>query len=164
MSSFQLSSPFQTTVNWDTCEQLIDPIALLRCATQPLAGKMYTLFPKKAVYLIYLVVFEIGSLICALAPSSYALIIGRAVAGMGASGIFAGGFTVLTTIIPLHKRAVWTGAMGSVFAISSIIGPILGGAFAQDVTWRWCFYINVSPNLPFTLQPFRWMRSSFCER
>jgi MFS family permease len=112
-----------------------------------LAGKTYTLFPKKSTYLLYVLLFEVGSLVCALAPTSKALIVGRAIAGLGASGIFAGGFTILTTIIPLHKRAVWTGAMGSVFAISSIIGPVLGGALSQNVTWRWCFYINVGRGL-----------------
>ncbi|KAI4596090.1 hypothetical protein KJ359_006384 [Pestalotiopsis sp. 9143b] len=96
------------------------------CATQPLAGKAYTLFPKKLSYLLYVFLFEVGSLVCALAPSSRALIAGRAVAGFGASGIFAGGFTILTTIVPLHKRAVWTGTVGSTFAIASI-----------------CFYINL---------------------
>jgi len=113
------------------------------CATQPLAGKVYTLFPKKLVYLLYVAFFEVGSLLCALAPSSRALIAGRTIAGFGASGIFAGGFTILTTIIPLHKRAIWTGIMGSTFSIASIVGPVLAGALTQHVTWRWCFYINV---------------------
>ncbi|KAI0874256.1 major facilitator superfamily domain-containing protein [Hypoxylon argillaceum] len=112
-------------------------------ASQPLAGKTYTLFSKKLTYLVYLFVFEIGSLVYALAPTSKALIIGRAVAGLGASGVFAGGFTVLTTIIPLHKRAIWTGTFSSIFALASIIGPILGGALTQNVSWRWCFYINL---------------------
>ncbi|KAF7905078.1 uncharacterized protein EAF01_005599 [Botrytis porri] len=112
-------------------------------ATQPLAGKMYTLFPKKMVFLSYIFFFELGSLVCALAPTSHALIGGRVIAGLGASGILAGSFTILTTIIPLHKRAVWTGIMGSTFSIASIVGPVLGGALTQDATWRWCFYINL---------------------
>jgi MFS family permease len=69
---------------------------------------------------------------------------GRAVTGLGASGVFTGGFTLLTTIISLHKRAIWNGTIGSTFAIVSIVGPVLGGVLTQHVTWRWCFYINVS--------------------
>lgn len=108
-----------------------------------MAGKTYTIFPKKIVYVLYFGVFELGSLVCALAPSSNALIAGRAVAGFGASGVFAGGLIILTTIIPLHKRAIWTGTYSSTFAIASIIGPVLGGALAQHLSWRWCFYLNL---------------------
>ncbi|KAI1761976.1 MFS general substrate transporter [Hypoxylon sp. FL1150] len=116
---------------------------LALCTSQPLTGKTFVLFSKKLMYLAYVAIFEIGSLVCALAPSSRAFIVGRAIAGLGASGIFAGGFVILTTIIPLHKRAIWTGILSSTFAIASIVGPPLGGAFAQKVTWRWCFYINL---------------------
>lgn len=95
------------------------------------------------MYLAYLAIFKIASLICALAPSSAVLIIGRAIAGLGASGMFAGGFVVLTTIIPIHKRAIWTSTTSSTFALASIVGPVLGGALTGNVTWRWCFYINL---------------------
>jgi MFS family permease len=114
-----------------------------RCASQPLSGKMYVLFSKRLTYLTYLAVFEIGSLVCALAPSSNALIVGRAIAGLGASGLFAGAFAVYTVIIPLHKRAIYNGTMASMFSVASIVGPVLGGALTQHVSWRWCFWINV---------------------
>ncbi|KAK8098759.1 MFS general substrate transporter [Apiospora kogelbergensis] len=116
---------------------------LALCSTQPLAGKTYILWSKKYCYLLWLGVFEVGSLVCALAPTSTALIVGRAVAGLGASGVFAGGFALLTTIIPLHKRAIYTGTMSSVFSIANIVGPPMGGAFTQNITWRWCFYVNL---------------------
>ncbi|KAJ5921345.1 MFS general substrate transporter [Penicillium verhagenii] len=113
------------------------------CTTQPLAGKAYTLFPKKIVYLSSLALFEVGSLVGALAPSSPCLIAGRAIAGFGASGIFAGGLVILTTVIPIYKRAVWIGTLNSTFAVAAIVGPVVGGALTQHVTWRWCFWINL---------------------
>jgi MFS family permease len=114
-----------------------------RCASQPLAGKIFTLFSKKLTFLSYLFVFELGNLVCALAPSSQALIVGRAVTGLGASGIFVGGIVVLATIIPLHKRAIWQGTLVTTFSIASVVGPVIGGALTQDISWRWCFWINL---------------------
>lgn len=87
-------------------------------------------FPKKTIYLIYVGVFELGSLVCALAPTSKALIVGRAVSGLGASGIFAGSLIVVATVAPLHKRPLLTGMTNGSFGASQVIGPLIGGAFA----------------------------------
>ncbi|KAF2820881.1 MFS general substrate transporter [Ophiobolus disseminans] len=113
------------------------------CASQPLAGKIFTMFSKKFTFMSYLLIFEIGNLVCALAPTSRALIVGRAVTGLGASGIFVGGIVVLATIVPLHKRAIWQGTLITTFSIASVVGPVIGGALTQDVSWRWCFYIQL---------------------
>ncbi|PWN46922.1 MFS general substrate transporter [Violaceomyces palustris] len=109
-------------------------------------GRLYEMNPVKAVYSISMIVFAVGSAICGAAPSSAALIVGRAIAGAGSAGILSGTIQIMLHLVPLHKRPLWTGAFGATFGVSSILGPVLGGAFTQKVSWRWCFYIN----LPFT--------------
>lgn len=90
-----------------------------------------------------ILVFEIGSAICGAAPNSTAFIIGRAIAGLGSCGIFSGTIVIMTDAVPLQKRPMMTGFMGSLFGISSVVAPLMGGAFTDRVTWRWCFYINL---------------------
>jgi hypothetical protein len=70
------------------------------------------------------------------------LIIGRAVAGAGASAIFSGGMTIVGFTVPLRKRPLYIATLSSMFGVSSIIGPLLGGAFTDRLTWRWCFWVR----------------------
>ncbi|KAL7787153.1 putative efflux pump antibiotic resistance protein [Trichoderma ceciliae] len=106
-------------------------------------GKMYQYFPLKISFLGAMAVFEIGSLICGVAPSSAPLIIGRTIAGIGAAGVSSGAYTICAYISEPKKRAAHTGILGAVFGIGSILGPLLGGVFSTESTWRWCFYINL---------------------
>jgi MFS family permease len=70
------------------------------------------------------------------------LIFGRAIAGTGAAGLFSGGMTIIGYSVPLRKRAMYIAALSSMFGISSIVGPILGGVFTDKLTWRWCFWVR----------------------
>ncbi|PGH14853.1 hypothetical protein AJ80_05779 [Polytolypa hystricis UAMH7299] len=116
---------------------------LATCAFVLLFGKLYTFFPVKWVFLIAIAVFEIGSAVCGAAPNSEALIVGRAVAGMGGAGIFSGALVIIAYSIPLARRPIYNGLFGSMYGIASVAGPLMGGAFTDHVSWRWCFYINL---------------------
>ncbi|OHW97706.1 MFS aflatoxin efflux [Colletotrichum incanum] len=114
-----------------------------QCASQLLFGKIYSFFSIKGTFLTSLFLFEIGSAICGAAPSSIAFIIGRAVSGFGAAGILSGIIVIIVHAIPLHKRPLYQGMFGTIFGVSSVTGPLLGGAFTSKVSWRWCFFINL---------------------
>jgi EmrB/QacA subfamily drug resistance transporter len=106
-------------------------------------AQFLTLAPTKWLFLGAIFIFELGSLVCGVANSVNVLIFGRAFAGVGASGIFISVLSIIAEVTRLEQRPVLFGAFGAVFAFSSVVGPLLGGAFADYVTWRWAFYINL---------------------
>lgn len=116
---------------------------LCTCAFQFGFAKLYKLFSIKTIFLISIVIYLIGSLLCATAASSIMFIVGRAVTGLGFSGEMAGCFAVLVHILPLNKRPVFAGLMACVESLAIISAPIVGGALTQSLGWRWCFWYAI---------------------
>ncbi|USP77299.1 efflux pump protein [Curvularia clavata] len=110
---------------------------------QPLSGKLYTLFPTKLVFLSFVFVFEVGSLICGIAPSSAVFIVGRAIAGLGVSGIFNGALTIVVASVEKSKSPMYTGILFGVSQMGMVAGPLIGGGLTENAIWRWCFYLNL---------------------
>ncbi|KAG0228265.1 major facilitator superfamily domain-containing protein [Mortierella sp. GBAus27b] len=112
-------------------------------AFQPLYGKFSDIFGRKAMMLFATLTFMAGSAGAGAASSMTMLIVFRAIQGLGASGLLSIVLIVISDIFPLEERPKYQSIIWSVFGISSVVGPLLGGVFVQEVTWRWCFYINL---------------------
>ncbi|KAF7715003.1 MFS-type multidrug transporter [Penicillium ucsense] len=112
-------------------------------AFQSTWGKAYKYFPLKTSFLVAILIFELGSLIAAVAPDSTTLIVGRAVSGLGASGIAPGVYTIAAFSAEPSKRATYTGVIGIAYGVAAVCGPLIGGGLTKGASWRWCFYINL---------------------
>ncbi|KAJ3102344.1 hypothetical protein HDU97_000625 [Phlyctochytrium planicorne] len=106
-------------------------------------GKLADIFGRKSTFIFALVIFVLGSVICAVAPSLPALIGGRAVAGIGGGGIFSLVLIIISDVVSISDRGKYQGIIGAVFGLASVIGPLMGGAFTDHLSWRYCFWINV---------------------
>ncbi|KAJ7923797.1 ABC transporter, partial [Mycena leptocephala] len=106
-------------------------------------GQILRIFAAKWVMVTAIIIFEVGSLVCGVAQNVDQLIAGRTVSGAGAAGIFVSSIQVISQVTRLEDRPTLFAMAGAVFGVSSIIGPLIGGAFTDHVTWRWCFFINL---------------------
>lgn len=104
----------------------------LACACfNPISGRVYQLYRTKRVFLLSMLVFEVGSTLCGAAPTSAALIAGRAVAGAASAFITSGCIMILQPYVPIRKRPVFVSIFGLSFGVASVAGPIVGGALTE---------------------------------
>lgn len=114
---------------------------LAMTAFQPTFGSCYKYFKIEAVYMSCIIIFEVGSIICSFAHTGIQFIIGRAISGLGAAGISQGALCIISHVVELEKRPLYTGIVTSVFGLAICFGPIMGGALTTDATWRWCYWL-----------------------
>jgi len=116
---------------------------LAQAVSVPIYGKIADLFGRKPVMLFGIGLFLTGSILCSAAWSMLALIIFRALQGLGAGAIQPMSMTIAGDIYTLEERGRIQGYLASVWAISAVVGPTLGGVFSQYLTWRWIFFVNI---------------------
>lgn len=127
-------------MGWYGSSYLIAQMALL-----PPCGRLYTFFNLKWTYCAFLAVFELGSIMSAVAPDSVVLIVGRCVTGLGAAGLLGGATIILSHCVTLNKRPLVMAIVLGMYSVGSATGPLVGGAITDNksLTWRFIFWINL---------------------
>src|SRR5438552_10755473 len=110
--------------------------------TVPIYGKLADLFGRKPVFLASVALFLVGSMLCGQAQSMEQLIAFRLLQGLGAGGVLPITQTILGDVFPLEERARITGLFSTVWGVSGLLGPAIGGFLTEHVNWRWVFYVN----------------------
>jgi EmrB/QacA subfamily drug resistance transporter len=116
---------------------------LAQAVTVPVYGKLADVVGRKPVMLFGIGLFLIGSILCGAAWSMGALIAFRAVQGLGAGAVQPMAMTIVGDLYSLEERAKVQGYIASVWGVSSVVGPTLGGVFSEYVSWRWIFFVNI---------------------
>lgn len=122
---------------------LVTIYLLAMTIVMPLYGKFGDMWGRKVIFLVAIAIFVVGSFGSGMAQTFWELIAWRGFQGLGGGGLMILSQAIIADIIPASERGKYMGPLGGLFAISSVLGPVLGGFFTQHMDWRWCFWINV---------------------
>jgi MFS family permease len=119
--------------------------SFLLCSTvfQPTWASFSHIIGRKSVLLAALFLFTVGTIIASVAKTITLLLVGRCLQGIGGGGLVCLTYVLMADLVSLRDRGKWMAIISLQWAIGSVIGPVIGGAFAQDTTWRWIFWLNI---------------------
>ena len=138
-----LSTMARDLNGWDLMSWVVSAYLVASTVTTPIYGRLSDLYGRRPVLAISIALFVGASVLCALSQTMMQLVAARTVQGIGGGGLRSVSQAAIADVIPPRERGRYQGYFSSVMAISNLLGPVLGGFFADYLTWHWIFWINI---------------------